>query len=655
MPESGPQPSSPVNRLTLRSLLLAVLLTWLCGFWVRQAEIVALTCQVTESVPAVPAVGVLVLLVLLNPLGARLHRWLRLSRTELLAVYLFVAIAVSVAGCAIVRFLLALLPSAFYFATPENQFNLVSRWLPAWLAPHSDPVILGLFEGADDGRVPWGAWVGPLAVWSVFFLAVWWTMFCGIVLVRRQWIEKERLTFPLLYLPLEMAGEERQESALPEFFRNPVMWIGFGLAAGYNLLNILKAFNPAVVAPGKYFDLGSLFTERPLDAIRPLVLHYRPEMIGFGYLVSTEVSFSVWFFYLLGRAEAVFGRIAGYDQAGFPFEQEQSMGAYLALAFFLVWLGRQHLSQAFGQAFLGKAAEAPRGEPLSYRLAFLGLLAGFLFLCWFCWYAGMALWVAVVYLGLVFAVALVYARIRAETGAPLMWLFPYYQQKKALLYVFGSAPLAPGGNVQTLSILSLLTFLSRGYFPALIGYQIEGLKLSQEARIPPRQMALLILAAVAVGLPIAYYSHLIPYYYHGAGTLRGGIWGTGLATSEFTEIVTFVKTPRPPDVPRTAAMGTGFALASALMVLRMVFLRFPLHPLGFAMCTAYGSLVWWSFFAVWLTKIAVFKLGGVSLYKKLVPGFLGLALGHFFTAGIVWGLLGMAEGEVFQRYGVWFG
>ena len=53
--------------------------------------------------------------------------------------------------------------------------------------------------------------------------------------------------------------------------------------------------------------------------------------------------------------------------------------------------------------------------------------------------AGMAGWVAAVYLVLVLAVALVYGRLRAEAGVPRGWLFPYYMQKKALLYAFGSA------------------------------------------------------------------------------------------------------------------------------------------------------------------------------------------------------------------------
>ena len=103
------------------------------------------------------------------------------------------------------------------------------------------------------------------------------------------------------------------------------------------------------------------------------------------------------------------------------------------------------------------------------------------------------------------------------------------------------------------------------------------------------------------------------------------------------------------------ATGAGFAMATALMLLRMVFLRFPFHPLAFCMATSYGSLVWGTFFLVWLIKTIVFKLGGMRAYRQLIPGFIGLALGHFFTAGVLYGLVGTYGGEWYQRYGVWFG
>ncbi|MCS6860107.1 MAG: hypothetical protein NZT92_07300 [Abditibacteriales bacterium] len=645
-----------MNAVRPSVVLVAALLTLLCGLWVREAEIVVITCQVTESVPAVPAVAVLLLLLAALPLLRRL----RCGRREILVIYAFVVIAISVPGCSVLRFLLALLPASIYYATPENKYDIVHPHLKPWLVPKDFEVVRQLYESSPDGKVPWGAWAVPLLMWSLFFLMLWLTLLCLVTLFRRQWTDKERLTFPLLYLPMEMAGVgESGQASLSRFFRNPVMWVGFGLAAFYNLLNMLNAFNPAVACPGKFFDAGALFTERPLDALRPFVLHYRPDLVGFGFLVSTEISFSIWVSYLFEKFIAIGGRVVGYEVSGYPFPQEQSLGAYLCLAMFLIWAARKPIVNGLWLMVPGawRKSTVDRSDTPP-RWAFFGLLAGMGALCAFCRLAGMATWVALVYLLIVLAVALVYVRIRAETGVPLIWMFPYYMQKKVLLYTLGSAPFMPGGDLSTLTTFALLTFLSRGYFPALAAYQLENLKLADVAGIKTRSMAAVIVLALLVGLGVGFYFHLTPYYYYGAGTLRGGIWGTGLAVQEFQDIVNFTKTPKPPDVPRIAATGFGFVVAGVLAVLRMVFLRFPLHPLGFGMATAYGDLIWWSFFLVWCIKAIVLKIGGVKLYKQLVPGFLGFALGHFFMAGMVWGLFsitGLITEEVFRRYAVWFG
>jgi hypothetical protein len=646
--------SSEQNAVRPIVLLVAVLLTILCGLWVREAEIVVITCQVTESVPAVPAVAVLMLLLAALPL----LKFMRLGRKEILVIYAFVVIAISVPGCSIIRFLIALLPSAIYFATPENKFEMAQPHLKSWLVPKDFEVVRQLYEGSPDG-VPWDAWMIPLLVWIGFFFVLWLTLLCLITLFRHQWTERERLTFPLLYLPMEMAGVgESGQASVSRFFRNPVMWVGFGLASFYNLLNMLNAFNPAVVAPAKFFDVGALFTERPLDALRPFVMHYRPDLVGFGFLVSTEISFSIWISYLFEKLIAVGGRIVGYEVSGYPFAQEQSIGAYICIALLLVWAARK----GFRFWVLGSGGpqnpEPKTQNPDVPRWAFFGLIAGIIALCAFCRAAGMMTWVALVYVLLVLAVALVYARIRAETGVPLIWMFPYYMQKKVMLYTLGSAPFMPGGELGTLTTFALLTFLSRGYFPSLAAYQLENFKLAEVAGIKVKSMTWVVILAVLAGLAVGFYIHLTPYYFYGAGTLRGGIWGTGLATQEFQDIVNFTKTPKPPDVPRIIATGFGFVVAGVLAILRMVFLRFPLHPLGFGMATAYGDLIWWSFLLVWMIKTVVLKIGGVKLYKQLIPGFLGFALGHFFMAGMVWGLFsitGLITEEVFRRYAVWFG
>ena len=48
-----------------------------------------------------------------------------------------------------------------------------------------------------------------------------------MVLLSEPWVEKERLIFPLVRLPLEVVGGRQGSKS---FFRNPVTWYGIGAA-----------------------------------------------------------------------------------------------------------------------------------------------------------------------------------------------------------------------------------------------------------------------------------------------------------------------------------------------------------------------------------------------------------------------------------------
>ncbi|UCH36204.1 MAG: hypothetical protein JSV65_07585 [Armatimonadota bacterium] len=651
--ETAEQPPAE-ERLTWRALLLACLLTFLCGFWVRQAEIVVVASQITESVPAIPAIAVLALLIILRPLVTRLGKRLALSSGETLLIYCFVAIAISMSGCGVIRFWIALVGYPFYYARYNPPLAALHQHIPGWLVPKDPDVILGLYEGAPDGRVPWGAWAVPLMVWGGFFLALWVGMLCMMVLVRRRWVEDERLVYPIVHLPLDLLGVQRLAPDQRPFLRNRVMWAGFGVAFVYNLVNILGALYPAVPTFGKSWDLNPYLTHWPWTRLMPLGLHFRPALVGFGFLMSTEMAFSIWFFFLVSKIEALLFVTRGVDIFGVPFEQEQSLGAFLLIGLWLLWLVRRQIGGAFLDLFK-RHPEAEPDEAMPRRWALAGVLLSFVAVCAFCRIAGMALWVAVAYLGIVLLVALVCARIRAEAGMPLVWLFPYYQQSKVLTYTLGTNAFLSGTFPGTLTLLALLTFLSRGYFPSLIGYQAESLKIAREARIKPRHMGLVIVLALIVGLAVAYYFHLTAYYRHGGVYLRGGIWGTYQAWERYTAAAVAPTHATPPDTYRTAATIGGAALAGGLLVGRRLLIGFPFHPLGYAVGTAYGGLVWGPFFMVWLLKVIILKSGGMRLYRSAIPFFLGLALGHFFTAGVIWGLLGAYGGEAFWTYGVWFG
>ncbi len=652
------QVAKPIYGVSLPTALLTAGLLVVSLMWMKQAGLVSHGVQLAESVPVVPAVSALLLLTLLLPIMRRFPAILRMNRAGNLMIYVFLAIAISMSSVGVARLMFPNATAVFYFASPENDFAKLQSYVPSWMAPTDPEVIRTMYEAADDEKVPWGAWLTPLAAWTILMLALFVLMLCVMTMFRKQWSDRERLTFPIVYLVTEIAGKDDEKSTL-SFFKEPAMWIGFGLAAAYNIMNILNAWNPAVPAMGRAYDLGALFTERPWSAIRPLSIAWRPENFGLGYLVPTEITFSVWVFYLAERLVNVATTSIGYELSGFPFVQEQSFGAYLALGGFLIWVSREHLGNIMRKVFVGDPNVDDSDEPMSYRMAVWGGLISLAVILIWVTSAGMALWTALIYFGLLILFALVYARARAEAGAAMVWLFPFYQHKKMMLNVLGSKPfVGNSGNWGNLTVFSLLMHLSRGYFQSMMAYQIEATKIAEQARIRQRTMSVWLVVALVVGLGGAYVIHLQAYYQHGANILEGGTtqggYRTRLAVQEFEELSGFMRAEKLPDRARTGAAGVGVLLTLAMVLLRSVFLRFPLHPLGYAMVTAYGGPLWGPFFIVWLIKTIVLRIGGMGMYRKLIPFFLGIVVGHFVTAGLVWGLLSNVN-EMYRKYVVHFG
>jgi len=647
--------------LTVRSLILSIGFILIGNYWLKYTGLIAHSGNYAESVPPIPAVAGLILMVAFNPLLKRLIKKASLSSAEIIVVYNLVIIAVSMSSIGMIRYFLPVLTAPFYFATPENEYHIFNKYLPDWFVVSDTRAIKESYEGSVSGSVPWGEWLIPLAVWTAFFIILFWTMLCILTLFRRRWVEQERLIFPVVQFAMEIAEESKDKRSLvAPFFRNHIMWIGFSIAFFYNLMNILNAIYPNIPAPGKSFNIGVIFTDRPLNALRPMSFQYRPAIVGIGYLMPMEVNLSVWVFYFLLKFESVMASVMGYQVPGFPFVHNQSSGAFLALSIFLFWMARHEIKDIFAKAIGIKEVDDSQ-EPIPYRWAAFGSVFGMILICIWCRAAGMTIMTALVFFSLIIGFALVYNRIRAQAGSPMIWLFPYGEHKTLMINALGARAFTPDGSYANLTIFSSLTFLSRGYFPAFMAYQLESFKFADMVKSSKRTMAFVVMLALVLGLVAGYWMHLTAFYEYGSSILEGGSGvmggtrGAALIRQEYSQMQRYTVSNNSPDFARTAAAGVGFLFTLVLVLLRQAFLWFPFHPLGFAMVTAYGDPLWGAFLSVWIIKKLVMKYGGMRMYRKLVPGFLGLALGHFFTAGILWGLLASTGKELFRAYGVWFG
>ncbi|MEA3402106.1 MAG: DUF6785 family protein [Armatimonadota bacterium] len=642
--------------VTLRAAILSVGFFVISLFWMQQAGLIALGAQIGESVPVIPAIAAVLILTFLGPLLQRLPRIFHMPEHQVLLVYSFLVIAVSMPSVGVVRQILPQVTVPYYFAGVENNYEVLVEDVPGWVSPSRD-VIQSMYEGSETGLVPWRAWVTPLAGWTLFLLATYVTMYALMLIFRRQWIEKEHLTFPIVRLVLDMADQTGHRVA-GGFLRNPIMWMGFGLAAIYNFMNMLNAWNPAVPALGKYFQIGALFTERPWSGMGGLSIAWRPENFGIGYLVPADILLSVWVFAILMRLANVAQIAMGYDISGFPFERQHAWGGYLAFGLVLIWVGRHHIAAVLKKAFTGTSEIDDSDEPFSYRTAVIAGILGFVGMMVFGVMSGLWLWVALIYFGVCLLFAVVYARARAEAGAALVWLFPIMQAWEMLFNVGGSKVFQRGSSWRNIGALGMHYWLSRGYFPSMSAYQMEGFRIARDAGIRQRSMVYWMLAALLIGLVGAYVIHLNVYYSFGANVLEGGTTQGGArvraAAQAWDALSAHVEAHKVTDWSRTGAGISGFVITIILVVLRTIFLRFPLHPLGFVMVMSYATPIWGPFFIIWVLKSLILRIGGMGSYRRAIPFFLGLVIGHFFTAGVVWGSVSLIN-DMYRRYGVWFG
>jgi len=650
--------------LTVRSVLWLLILGAVSLVWIRRASLIDFSCLVGEGTPALPAVVALTFLGVFGPRLRRLSRHLGLNRAEALALYFGLTIIAPISCANVVRQLLPTLTVLRYFAAPENRFAELAELLPCWLAPQDPQLILGFYEGSETGAVPWAGWAIPLLVWAGVLVLYTATMICWIAFFREPWTQHERLAFPLVNLAVQLAetgseiGNRKSKIENPLLWGSWLFWVGFTFPAVFNLLNIAHLFNPNVPATGLSFDPAVFLSEAPWSWLLPMPIHFRPEVVGLAYFAPQEACFSVWFFYLVLRFEKFFATAAGWTIAGMPFEAAQARGAFAALTLFLLYGARRHLV-AVGRSMLGLGRTgAEEREPLSYRWAFLGGMVGTLGLGGFFLAVGVRPVTAGLFTGLLLLMPLVYSRMRAEMGIPMSYAWPIGDGVRGLYQTFGSRFLAGPGGMKSLVALSTLSVLDRMALPNFMADGLEAMKAEEVVRARQRD---LVVGAVFLGLLLGiaggYLTHLTAYYTYGNNVIDGGTVLGGYRTQQalysFQPLTAMATTPAPPERQPILFTGVGFGVTALVVGLRSFFLRFPLHPLGFAVAAAYGHVPWFAFLTAWVLKALIHRLGGAPLRIRLAPAFFGVVLGHYLMGGALWGIVGMFTPRA-KEYIVWF-
>ena len=616
--------------LTPRALLLGLLMVALVCRWIHEAELVVgqrgHSALANTSIPLGAFGGLLAVMALNALLGWLRPQW-RLQRGEILVIYVMMTTATVIASSGGIHFLVPAILAPFYFATPENHLELITPLVPGWFAPHGVGVIEDFYRG--NAPVPYRAWLMPALTWTTFLLAFTGCTVSLSALLRRQWVDRERLTFPTVILPLEMTREHS------DFWRNPMLWAGFAVAALIGLINNLHANLPTVPDFNvRYIPIDQGFSGRFAQAMKPIGISFYPFVIGIGFLLSLDVTLSCWLFFWLGKLLAGFGAQCGLTNTGaglgqFPFLNEQGAGAFLALAAFSFWFARGTFKQMFQTAFgRGPKPLDDSEEPLSYRTAFLSFLGCFAVLLIFCAQAGMTTMLAFAVFVLSFAFLVAATRIRAETGNA--WLFgPMMDPHRLILTIAGD-----GLKLQDLTIMAFLRSLSNFDMRCQsMPHQLDAFKIADSARLQARQVAIAVVIAIAFAVPVALLLALGVWYDRGA-LGQAEPWRTTMGRTIFEEVIGQLLSSHRNAGTQLSFVSLGFAVTLLLTWLRASWVACPIHPIGYAMAgTNTMRSLWMPFLLAWAIKLVVLKAGGMKLYRRAIPFFLGLILGDFVCGG----------------------
>ena len=106
-----------------------------------------------------------------------------------------------------------------------------------------------------------------------------------------------------------------------------------------------------------------------------------------------------------------------------------------------------------------------------------------------------------------------------------------------------------------------------------------------------------------------------------------------------------IRYPEGSNAAGTVAMGFGFLLTALLMVLKLRFSSWPLHPAALPLTFGYTmEELMVPLFALWLLKLCPLRYGGLRAYRAALPFFLALIVGD--------GLSRMVFGSLLRFFGL---
>jgi hypothetical protein len=579
-----------------------------------------------------------------NALLRRLWPHKALSPAEILTVYSMMIVASAIPTMGLSGQLYPLISAPAYYANPENKWEqLILPHIPAWAMPQGAkvgaPVIKYFYEGLPPGQsVPWLAWLVPVAAWMVFIAALYMAMICSMILLRRQWVDHERLVYPLTQLPVELSGAI--SGGRPLLLRSPVFWAGFALPFFFSSLKGLHYYYPSIPEARLVWSFPMFRNTLAMQ------LRLSFPMVGFFYLVNLESSFSLWFFNrLFFVARGVMNVLGvglkenlGVYGAQTPTFAHLGMGALIALFISNLWAARRFLRNVWQSVVGTGEAGFDAGEIMSFRIAFLGLWVSLVVMGVWLNLSGMPAAVVVFFLAMAMLIFIGLTRVVVESG----------------LAEAVAPSIAPGITVSALGTDILgkrgLVALGLSYVwcsdlrTLVMTSTAHCLKMAEYIDHHRRRLFGALWVAIVVAVVSSGWITVRNAYNIGGVTMNSWFFNGGpLACYKWVQDKLY--NPSPPNVWGWLLTGAGLVVYLMLTAARFRYANWPFHPLGLVVGGVWlMDTIWATCFLAWLIKAVTLRYGGPKTLRTFRPFFLGMILGQY-TCNAVWLFLDYLTGH----------
>lgn len=563
-------------------------------------------------------------------LARLLRKWLPFEDKEILLGYIVLTATIPIVGFGGLSFLTEGMGYLTFFSKAHPEWAKFMPWVAKMPVLHDEAAIRGLYLGGTG--VPWAAWAIPIVFWSTYLLLLSGIWLCLAGILRRVWINQERLSFPITTLPLQMMDTQ------DDIFRRPVFWLGFAIPVILQSLLAIHEWLPAVPAVQlKATNIAPLvFTSPPWNAIPAFNVGFYPIAIGLAYFVPKEVIFSCWFLYVVMTMVYVVGAMFGVQGTGagvgvgvgsamFPYPHEQATGAWLGLAVLILWGARKHWRTVLDMV--------PPEERVSLRRLWIGAVACGVLCVGMMSIVGVKWWVAVGILVVYAAYVLAGARIRAVAGG--QWTFaPLWTPHHAVSSIFGTG----GMGDQSLIAGGQFDLMHVDIRAQSLPYLMEGLCVAEKTGISWRTVLTWVAIGTVSAIAMGWIFSLSKLYYLGAATAKVNTYPLAKASIAFDGVNRLATVGQSGYRAGAIAMACGAGITMLLTFARGLG-GYGLHPIGYVLCnTLIIRAFAVPFFIAWLVKSIVLRWGGNRAYHRSVPFFVGVVLGDIVIEGF-WTLI----------------